>query len=282
MPEPPAFASAKIHLTGGIVAQADEIEAITRRVSIWLSDASFSMLERIVGLAKVVTLVRQAQLKNVRGPRFEDLLEILFETIREEAELEVQSPTDRQRGMLRQAVLAHAEHVTLAELRSGIRGRLVLRWRQLQAARRMLTGIGEVPPMPGIGATISFAQIGQVQPAQEDAIRIEDLLRRYVIARIEGDSVFGAGYYEWPVLDGLGALCLSVAVAGWLARCLAAAEGAGAIRFDDAANALGMVDRAATRLPALGTWAERSRIQYLFMNDGLARLLFANRFVGSS
>ena len=65
--------------------------------------------------------------------------------------------------------------------------------------------------------------------------------------------------------------------AGWLARYIAAEDKSGFIRFSDAAAALGIVDRAATRLPALGTWTERNRIRYLVEDDGLTKLAWAYR-----
>jgi len=255
---------------------------MTQRVSSWLSEATIPMPERVVGVARLLTMLSQAKLKNVRGSRFAELLDILIQTIRSDSKNEIATPTGRQRGMLRQVVLAHAEHVTLAELRSGIVGNLRQRWHQLGAARRMLAGCGDAPPLPGIANSVSFERIEQVAPADGDAQRIDDLLRRYFAARIEGGSIFGEGYYGWPVLDGFAALSLSVAAVGWLARYLAAADGADRLQFPYAATALGMVDRAATRLPALGTWAERNRIVYLRMDDGIARLLKAYPLAASS
>ena len=85
--------------------------------------------------------------------------------------------------------------------------------------------------------------------------------------------MFGAGYYGWPLTTGLCALWLSVAAAGWLARYAASLSGRDTFSIDDLGRVLGIVDRAATRLPALGIYAERARITYLIRQDGLARLL---------
>jgi len=46
-----------------------------------------------------------------------------------------------------------------------------------------------------------------------------------------------------------------------------------AVSFDNAGHALGLVDRAAGRLPALGTMTERARVSYLLTDDGIARLM---------
>lgn len=266
----------KILLTKGLIAQADEIDSTNRRIWDWISDQSLPMSRRVAGFAKLVTTLFAARLANVRGDRFDDLLDILLETIRAEPLEEVGAPSQRQSGMLRQLVLAHAEHVTLGQLRS-MGGRALQRVRQLSAARKMLKGTGLAPRVPGVPSMATFEQIGRVERARDDAARIDDLLRRYLVARLEGDSVFGAGYYGWSILDGAAALCLSIACAGWLARYIAAGDKSEFIRFSDAAAALGIVDRAATRLPALGTWTERNRIRYLVEDDGLTKLAWAYR-----
>ena len=100
-----------------------------------------------------------------------------------------------------------------------------------------------------------------------------DLLVRYVQARLLGRSVWGAGYYGWPVFMGLSALWLNVAAAGWLARLRAALGNRNAVSFEDVASCLGVVDRAATRAPSLGTLTERTRAGYLIADDGVARLI---------
>jgi hypothetical protein len=103
----------------------------------------------------------------------------------------------------------------------------------------------------------------------------DDLLRRYFAARLGGGSVFGSGYYGWSVVNGLRALVLSVVAVGWLARYVACGAKRTALSFEDVAYALGVVDRAATRVPALGTMTERARVSYLFRDDGAAGLLEA-------
>ena len=88
-------------------------------------------------------------------------------------------------------------------------------------------------------------------------------------------SVFGSGYYGWSVFAGLAALWLSVAAAGWLAQYQVACDGRTSLTVQDVIHALGVVDRAATRAPSLGTVAERVRVSYLLRDDGVARLLAA-------
>lgn len=139
-----------------------------------------------------------------------------------------------------------------------------------------------MPALPGISGEARFTTVEAVSANPDDRARAEDLLWRYLIARLEGRTVFGAGYYGWSVINGLAALCLSVASAGWIARYSAAAAGQTMFGFDDVGLALGIVDRAATRLPALGAISERARIVYVLKDDGLARLLGDFTLLGES
>jgi hypothetical protein len=186
-----------------------------------------------------------------------------------------EAPTPRQRGMLGQLVFAHAEHVTLQLRSSGYLARMRRRWGQLNDARRFQRGSGVVPDLPGFTPGPTFERVEAVRAADADAEAIERLIYRYVHARFGSRSVFGLGYYGWAMFPGLTALWLSLAVTGWLARLHAAGAGRTEISFADVGVALGVVDRAASRVPALGTFAERTRIAYLIRDDGVARLLSA-------
>jgi hypothetical protein len=81
------------------------------------------------------------------------------------------------------------------------------------------------------------------------------------------------------VFDGYAALWLSVGAIGWLARCSAAGRGVGVIDFEDAERAVAIVDRAATRVPSLGTTAERLRTTWLRRDEGIPALLDAYALV---
>jgi lysine-N-methylase len=271
-----------VFLKRGLRAQNDELDVLVARLSKWLSDEQRPPLERLVGAARLTSALEDARLKNVRGPRFTELVGLLMESLPAEAARPVGAATPRQRAMLRQYAFAHAEHATLSELRGGIGKRWQKRWRQLGSARQFLRGTGRVSSLPGFSGNATFKQVASIRGATQRVSEIEDLLGRYLAARISGQSVFGRGFYGWPAFRGLAACWLSVAAAGWLARYAAAAAGREAVEFEDAALALGVVDRAATRLPALGTLAERTRVGYLMNDDGVARLLLENAFVEKS
>lgn len=264
-----------VHLQRGVRATAEEISTVTQRFTRWLKSDSLPMTDRLITAARVTTTLSDATLTKVRDRRFAELLDVLFEMAPTECAVAPAYPKTRQQGMLRQLAFAHAEHVTLREMRSGLGSRLWKRWQQLRSASRFSKGVGLVPRLPGLNGVATFDAVDSVGPAADGSQDVENLLMRYLSARLEGRSVFGEGYYGWPVVSGLAALWLSVAAAGWLARYAAAADGRSLASFTDAARALGIVDRAATRLPILGTLAERARVAYLLTEDGVLRLVGA-------
>jgi len=259
----------------GVRATVEELRTLTARLWRWLSDRGLPVTDRLIGAARLTETLHDANLKKVRGPRFAELLDLLLDALPRECAQRPAPPTAKQRAMLRQYAFAHAEHVSLAEIRSGVGGRWAKRWQQLRSAKRFLRGAGLVPNLPGFSAEVAFDAIEAVGGAVERREEIEDLIRRYLMARIEGRTVFGRGFYGWSAFTGLGALWLSTAAAGWLARYHAAAEQRASVSFENFARALGIIDRAATRLPALGAVSERVRVSYLLADDGLARLISA-------
>ncbi|UCC31288.1 MAG: YkgJ family cysteine cluster protein [Phycisphaerales bacterium] len=269
-------------LQRGVRAAADEIDMVINRFARWLQSSDLTLADRLIGAARITTTLADTTLKKVRGPRFATLLDLLFNALPGECGGAPAAPTERQRGMLRQLAFAHAEHVTPAEMQAGLLRQLGKRWRQLRDARCFLKGQGRVPQLPGLPGEATFETVESVGPAIDHRRDIEDSNLRYLTARLEGSSVFGDGYYGWPVFDGLAALWLSLAAASWLARCGAASEGKSSVSVEDIGKALGMVDRAATRLPALGTMTERARVSYLLKDDGMARLIHAYSLSGGS
>lgn len=275
----PSPASDRAGIIGKKPATKDELETVAKHYDRWFKQGDpkagkpVPFNDRLVGAARITATLHSATLKNVRDRRFAELLDVLFGSSQSVCEPKPASATVRQRRMLRQLAFAHGEHVTLDELRAGPLGKMKKRWQQLKKAQRFLVGRGEVPMILGIQGAATFDSVEAVLPASEGLIEVEDLLRRYIHARLQGRSVYGAGYYGWPVFSGMVALLLSVAVIGWLSRVSAATGGRSALTLADVQLAVGIVDRAASRLPVLGTGAERARCAYLVNNDGIARLL---------
>ena len=261
-----------VDLKRGVRADEAELEAVTRGFVRWFKRDELTVAQRLLGAARLTTTLEAANLKRVRGERFVELLDLLIEALPTECVSPPEPAAPRARGLLRQLAFAHAEHVTLDEMRSAF-SRLRRRWKQFRAAGQFRKGRGDVPALPGISGEVGFEAVEAVDPKPGDCARVGELLLRYLAARLEGRSVFGAGYYGWSVVNGLSAMFLSIASAGWIARYIAAADGRTMFGFDDVGPALGIVDRAATRLPALGAVTERARIAYVIRDDGIARLL---------
>ncbi len=132
-------------------------------------------------------------------------------------------------------------------------------------------------PVPGVKHA-SRAHCGECtfaadsdQSADERAA-IDDLVSRWVRARLRGGRAWGAGYYGFSAVEGIAALCVDVASAAWLARLRAASRGATACSLSDVRAAVARVDRTAGRAPWLATAGERLRLSYLSLDDGLRRV----------
>ncbi len=261
-------------LKRGLHATTAELDTVITGFTRWLANADMPMSRRLIGAARVTATLAEATLDKVRDKRFAELIGLLFSSAPAQCADPPPLPTKRHSAMLRQLVFAHAEHVSLTQMRSGVWGRLGKRCRQLGSAQRFLRGKGDVPRLPGVTRDVTFDAVETVVAAPELNADVQDMLLRYLLARLSSRSVFGEGYYGWPVFHGLTALWLSVAVVGWLTRYQAALQGRASVSLDDMGAAIGIVDRAATRLPALGTTAELARVRYLSNDDGVARLLW--------
>ena len=267
-------------LQRGMRAASEEVDAVVTRFRRWLRSEDLPVTSRLIGAARVTTTLAGASYAKVRGSRFAELLDLLFGALQSECGSEPDRPSGRQRAMLLQLAFAHAEHMTLRDMRAGVLHRLRRRWSQVRCAKRFRVGKGQVPPLPGLGGLTTFEAVDAVGRPATELDEIDELLIRYTVARLEGRSAFGLGYYGWPLFSGLGALWLSIVAIGWLARYGAALDGADSVALRHVGQAIGIVDRAATRLPALGTVAERMRSTYLLNDDGVARLL--NRYSTAS
>jgi len=259
-------------LDRGLLASQNEVALITSRLSRWVKEKNLPVHHRLWALSRVACMLYDAKLINVRGMRLGELLDIFWQSAIHEIDQSILKPTKRQRAMLRQLAFVHAEFVLLDELRAGFIGQLRKRWQQLNAARRFFTGKSTVPTLKGITGQATFGAVDEVLPATHTG-EIDELIERYLMSRTTSQSIFGSGYYGWPLAAGIAALTASVSTIGWLARLHCAARGRSQLQWVDVSQAVTIVDRAATRLPAVGSAAERARIRYLSVEDGLARLL---------
>jgi len=260
----------------GIRATEDETRMIIDRLVGWFEDRSQTMRHRMIGAASLTATLSQADYTNVREDRMAELVGLLLEAVRcDDHQSQDDPPSPTQRGLLRELAFAHAEHVTIADMNAGFFQRTTRKLSQVRAARRFRLGVGAVPAIPGFDGGVDFTAVERVQPmcSDKDTKSVESLIIRFVCQRLKARSVFGYGYYGWPMFLGLMAFWVSIAAAGWLARVHAATAGRSSLIYEDVFEGLRIADRSAGRSPTLGTRAERLRLKYLADDDGLIKLL---------
>lgn len=274
-------------------AESDQFVAHVVR---WLRTESVPMPKRLHALGRLTTTLHNAKLKQLDAVSANELVIMLAAGIRELAEdtwdAPVDAPSNREMRLLRQTVFSHCEHVTFEQIVSPLWTSMRFRLNQLNRARAMSAGAGTMPMLRGVNGTPAFDAIERVVPdASLSEKEVDGLLLRYLLARFEGRSVFGPGYYGFSIVEGLAALHLSIACIGWMTRCLAAVRQAQSSRdaaivalptaaasrvtytMQDIEKALGLVDRATGRVPELGAKSARLRLRYFLDLEGLNRLV---------
>ncbi|MCA9255658.1 MAG: YkgJ family cysteine cluster protein [Phycisphaerales bacterium] len=276
---PSMFSSdnATIAFSDNLKIDAATLDRIIGRLDKWIADTRRPFNERVRGLLDIVSTLNDVNLSRFDGARLADLVGMLMDdmpaTLDENTET-VPDPTPRQLKLLRQAAFAHGAYVRFEEARQGLLGSIRFRFRQLRIARMMLDGTGPLPPIACDDIEATFEQIAAIQPlTPAEAQEADDLLTRYLMGRITNRGGFGRQYYGWPVLAGLNALLVSLAVVGWFARRAAAAAGRDRLSIEDVRAAVMIVDRTAGRSPELGARSGRLRVRYLAQEAGLGRLI---------
>lgn len=270
-------------LTTKLRARSSEVKTLIRHIDKWLRQGELDLNTRLDGLAWIATSLAKATLENVREQRFAELLDVLFSALPAELSFQpLQPPTKRQQKLLRQAVFTRVEDPKLSGIET--KGRLGVIFSQLSRSRRFAKGRGESPPIgQGWPEHALLGDVENIAPATgEDATAIDDLITRWLRATVMGGRAWGSGFYAWPMVEGLLALLLNAAVVGWLSRLHAAGRGLDSINLEAVRAALGRVDRTSGRAVWLGSAAERMRLKYLQIDDGLRRLVSTMRHCSNS
>lgn len=263
------------------LAEPGEIEWFTKRLVAWIESDS-PLRIRLDGIAWIAQALAVARLTRVRGARWNELLDVLFDALAAELPLHpIAPPSPRQIAQLQSAIFSRTEDPK--PLAQGAPSRLMSIVNQLRRSRAWRTGRGtRVVPAMGSqsGGSASFAQVWRVTAASDTheseaqaREAIDALMTRWLRASIEGGRSWGSGYYGWNAVDGLAALCITTASIGWVARYEAAREARASVTLDDVRRAVRRIDRTAGRAPWLGRTSERLRIAFLVRDDGLRRVL---------
>lgn len=272
--EGPGHPIGQSELVSGVFMSDAEHRAAIRQIENW-AKSDRPELDLVLGLGRLATTLGQAKLDRVRD-RFEELLSILIQGLPVEvAEMSDEPPAPRQLALFREWVFAHLEYATFEEMQLGFLKRVRGRFTQLGKSRAMRRGVGTVPPLGIQGSMPDFEQVERVATAAPGSgSEIARLWIRYLRIRISSGSAWGAGHGGFDLATGLSATTLSLAVAGWIARVLAAGAGRTACSLEDWTAAIGRVDRTATRSPVLRGGVARLRLRYFADESGIDRLLF--------
>ena len=254
----------------------------TGMIGDWLGNTELTIHHRLLGLHEETSAIGTAR-RLTRSTRFDEarfleftkmLISDMPTFLKEVDAMPDGPPTARQMKLLHQAVFAHCEHVPFEQAHLPLFKSLALRWDQIKRARSLGSGAGSVPPLgslPGLDRAGPINEVVAARDLPED--QCAGLMTRYLQARVNGRSAFGAGYYGWDILSGLRSLLLAAAVVGGLTRHIARVDGRTRYSSGDVLRAVGMVDRTAGRAPELGATSARLRVAYLGRDVGLRRLL---------
>jgi lysine-N-methylase len=272
--EVPELVPTRTMLDDSLEATPEEADAVAETLDSWLRDRSRPLPLRLDGLAWLGQQLARARFAKVRGPRLRELMETLVTALPDELPLHpVDPPTRAQLATLRQAAFFRLEDPKIPEIARAGRLRTVIG--QYLRSRRFARARGPVPAMGGWPGGFPFESVGRVTriEASPEAGAIDELLTRWLRATLLGHRAWGSGYYGWPVVDGLQALALNAACVRWLAQLHAAGAARAEPMLADVRAALGRVDRASGRAPWIGSRAERMRLSFLRIDDGLRRIL---------
>ncbi len=259
-------------LQRGVPATAAEVESVRDGVDALLGDGTLPWGVRLLGFAWLAQSLRMATLDAVRGQRLADLVRTLAKAVPAELPLlDAAVPSERSWRLLRQAVFARVEDPRIPQLQRMGRLRTVLgQWRRSRAWSR---GKGSVPQIAEWPGTRFESQQSVVMPGEgPEADAVGEIFVRWVRATLQGERAWGAGLHGWPVTEGLGMTALNMVCAAWLARAHAAGSGRTRVHRADAEQAIGRVDRTASRAVWLGSTGEYLRLAWLCRGDHLRRL----------
>ncbi len=268
-----------VALTKDIKISPDTADALVAALDRLIARRSLSLPARLLALCELIGHLQGARLNNLDQTQLSELVTMLAHDLAERS-AELSSPPEpksRWLKMLRQSAFAHAEYATFEQAVITARPSLGYRWAQLKRALRMGNGRGAIPDLSCGAGKGTFEQLRAMTAdiERDDRAQVDQLMTRYLQARITNRGGFGRAYYSWPMLPGLHATMLAVALVGWFARWSALRAGKSAFGLEDVQAGLQIVDRAAGRAPELGARTAELRIGYLAGEQALASLVSA-------
>lgn len=256
-----------------------EEDALLERLDEWLRDTNVPFARRLVGLASITETLAAAKLSGFDEGRFIELMSLLFDDLPSAVDANhsahLQPPTARQVRLLRMTIFAHCEFLRFEQARQGFFASIRYRWGQLSRARRFASDDGMIPALWENCRAIRHSDVATISdsPLHKDA---DELLTRYLRARLVGRTAYGAGYYGLNYIDGMRALLLAMCSVSWLSSYAACQAERNVRDVEDFVRAVAVVDRNAGRSPELGARTAILRGRYLSADQGIIRLILAN------
>lgn len=272
----------QLKLSGQRAMSEAEHEALAEKLDAWIRDTNAPFARRLVGVASIVDTLGNAKLRRFDESRFIELLDMLFDDLPAAVDdlltASPPPPTDRQRRLLAMTIFAHCEYLRFEQARLGFLASWRHRWGQLKRARRF-AGKDALIPLLVAGAEPVARSAVNAALASRPAPETGELLTRYLRARLLAGTAYGPGYYNWPAIDGLRALLLSLCSIDWLSAYCAATDNRTARTMEDIRRAVSIVDRTAGRAPELGARTALLRGNYLSQDQGILRLVMTGSWV---
>lgn len=242
------------------------LRRVTQAFDRLIADISLDLPKRMLACADLAEQLRYAPLEALDQKERELYL---TEAVREIVERRVaeeivrRRPSRIHRVLFRQLVAIYGRADRIGETPNVLA--------RLKTSLRMVLGHGLIPRVREDFPAVRFAQM---EPSEFELPQPAVLaITRYYRVKLAGLGFCGAGFYRYPLVEGLEAMLLVYPLLAWYARYFAAGAGREQPEVGDVLRAIQIVDHAHGRNPWLNMAGERRRRETLCESDTLRELI---------
>lgn len=249
---------------GGRELTPDEFLAVTEGFERILIKTGVPLRVRLAAGSRLLDLLYEAKVENVRKLRFLELMNLLTNAAVEDASQGTPPPPlpARSAQLFRQWLFLHTLTDDPDAWAKGRIARWRSSWQRYGCSRRFAEGAGVIPRMRPDWPDATFERIQAIPTAPEEAW---EPLCRSLRLKLDAHAFAGPGYFGYDLLAGLTSLWLMPAVVSWLARLAAVRRGGTSITAQDVLEGLRQAHFTYGVSPVFAKISERLRIR------GLAR-----------
>lgn len=258
---PPILAKARL-------AWPDFMRFVTRLDKI-LADADVPLPVRLLRALELVNVIERAKFDQITGPDADEILTALARRAAQKIpNLPNPPPKPSQIGrvLFRTLVLQYARRDTIKDIETPLHHKT----KMLKTALKFMVGSGTIPAFRFGLPKADFDAVEK--PWGTPTPDIEMMLTRFFRVKIRGLHFCGPAYFNIPLIEGFRTLCLLLPTTMWIARWLAAGEGANSLRDAHVARALTIVDHHHGYTEQLGSSIARRRVNLLTQRNDIVRL----------